>query len=286
MRRVMAAVVADADRPLDIRRRRMEWSGRRRVIGVRYRYALVGSVRARSAVPARRPVERRVLWFHGGGYTMGSPTTHLPVAGLLAKRAAAEVTLPRYRLAPEQPFPAAYDDALEACRSFLALHDPAKVVIGGDSAGGGVALAAVCGLRDGGGPVPAGLYLQSPWTDLTGSGDCMVRNLASDPFVTRELFDETVRLYLAGHDPSDPRASPLLADHHGLPPTLIQAGSVEALLSDSTRLAASLQRAGGDVTLDVAEEMWHVYPQAVGFMPEALRAFTQGVEFILDRTGH
>lgn len=263
----------------------MEWSGRRRAIGVRYRETLVGSVPGTVAVPARRPIERRVLWFHGGGYTMGSPTTHLPVAGLLAKRAVAEVTLPRYRLAPEHAFPAAYDDALEACRSFLTDHDPSRVVIGGDSAGGGAALAAVCGLRDAGGPVPAGLYLQSPWTDLTGSGESMVRNLASDPFVTKGLFDETVRLYLAGHDASDPRASPLFAEHSGLPPTLIQAGSLEVLLSDSTRLAACLQRAGVDVTLDVAEGMWHVYVQAVGFMPEAMRAFMQGVEFILDRTG-
>jgi len=215
---------------------------------------------------------------------MGSAQTHLPVAGLLAKRANAEVTLPQYRLAPESPFPAAYDDALEACRSYLAEYDPSTVVIGGDSAGGGAALAAVCGLRDAKEPLPAGLYLQSPWIDLTGTSEGLDRRLAADPFITRALFDETARLYLSGHDPTDPRASPLFADHEGLPATLIQAGSIEALLSDSKRLAASLDASGVDVTLDVADGMWHVYPQAVGFMPEAMRAFTQGVDFIVAKT--
>lgn len=228
----------------------------------------------------RFDIERQVLWFHGGGFVMGSPTTHLPVAGLLAKRACAEVTLPRYRLAPEHPFPAARDDAANASQAFLSEHDPTQVVIGGDSAGANAALAAVSALRDAGGPLPAALYLQSPWIDLTRKG----KTLSPDPFITGDLFDECVGLYLNGQDPIDPGASPLFADHHGLPPTLIQAGSVDAILSDSTRLARSLEHAGVDVTLDIADDMWHVYIQAVGLMPEAMRAFTQAVNFITAHT--
>lgn len=280
---MMAAVVVDADRPIAVQRRRMAWAGRRRAVGVRYRATSLGGVAARVAVPARRGTERHVLWFHGGGYVMGSPKTHLPPAGLLAKRARAQVTLPEYRLAPEAPFPAAYDDALRAARAFLDDHDPSTVVVAGDSAGGGLALAMLCSLRDEGRPLPAGLYLQSPLVDLTCSGESWA-SVANDPFITQALFDKMVRLYLTGHDPADWRASPLFASHHGLPPTLVQAGGAEAIVSDSTRLAASLDRSGVKVTLDVADGMWHVYQQAVGLMPEAMRGFTAGVDFITRHT--
>lgn len=244
-------------------------------VGVRYADANLGGVAARTARPAKSDVERHVLWFHGGGYMMGSPEASLPESGVLAKWARAEVTLPRYRLAPEHPFPAAFDDAVVAARAFLDVHDPATAVFAGDSAGAALALGAACALRDEGGPLPAALYLQSPFVD------CSRASVDHDPMIDQSLYDEGIELYLGQDvDRTDWRASPLFADHAGLPPTLIQAGGAEAVLTDATRLAASMC----DTTLDVAPGLWHVYQKALGYMPEARRAFEQGAEFIRART--
>jgi monoterpene epsilon-lactone hydrolase len=284
MQRMSRLFILDVDHSLEQRRRRLRWMERRRVVGVVHRDEVLAGRPARVVGPRRGAADRHVLWIHGGGYVMCSPATHAAPAALLAKRARAEVTLPRYRLAPESPFPAAFEDILAACRAFLACHEPSTVTICGDSAGAGGALAAVCAMRDAGDQLPAAVYLQSPWADLTGSGESMRTLVDEDPFITRALFQECVDLYLGGHDPSDPRASPLHAEHRDLPPTLIQAGANEALLSDATQLAVSMKAAGVDVTLDVAPEMWHVYQQFVGFMPEAMSGFSRGVDFIVART--
>ena len=273
----MGAVIG-GERSLASRRRRLGLAGLRYVFGVRVGETSLGGVPARTVVGKRRPPVRHVLWFHGGGFIMGSPETHLAPAGLLAKRADATVTLPRYRLAPEHPFPAAFEDALDACRAHLTAHDARTVVVAGDSAGGCLALAVTCALRDEGSPLPAALYLQSPFVDFTRT------ELDPDPFITQSLFEEGRSLYLGVHDRSDPRASPLFADLHGLPPTLVQWGQVEAIATDSSRLVTALAAAGVEVTGDAAPEMWHVYQQLVGMMPEAMRGMSRGVDFIVAST--
>ena len=216
---------------------------------------------------------RVVLYFHGGGYTTGSLNTHRRFVALLSERTGARVLNVDYRLAPEHPFPAAVDDALDAYRWLISddggCVDAAHVVLAGDSAGGGLAAAALIALRDQPDPNPAGGALISPWTDLALSGASMDSRAALDPMCSRETLSVHAQHYLGATDANAPLASPVYADLAGLPPLLIHVGDHETLLDDATRLAERAQAAGVDVTIEAVPEMIHVWHIFTGLVPES-----------------
>ena len=222
-----------------------------------------------------------ILYLHGGGYVIGSARTGANLAAPLSRRTGLPAVSLDYRLAPENPFPAAVDDALAA---YIALQEGGRdVLIAGDSAGGGLALATILAARRQGLRLPPAAVVFSPWTDLTLSGASMDARSDQDPLFSREHFDAYVDAYLAGHDPKDELASPLLADLTGLPPLLIQVGSAEVLLDDSLRLAARAAEQEVDVSLDVVAGAPHVYQFNVGVMDEADAALTRAAQWLAQR---
>jgi len=219
---------------------------------------------------------RVVMYLHGGGYQIGSPATLRNLVALLSAAAQARVLSVDYRLAPEHRFPAAVDDAVAAYRWLLtAGHYPADLAIAGDSACGGLTLATLVALRDAGDPLPAAAVTMSPWTDLALTGESLRTRADADVMLNPAGIAQTAALYLAGADPRHPYASPLYADLHGLPPILIQAGDAELILDDATRFATCARAAGVDVTLDIWDEMPHVFQAFVGLLPEADQAVAQ-----------
>lgn len=216
---------------------------------------------AERLIPAGAPDDQVILYLHGGGYVSGSLNTHRAIAGKIAERTSVTVVTLDYRLAPEDPFPAALNDALLA---FDQLR-PARIAIMGDSAGGGLALATALALRDRDGTAPVALGLFSPWADLTQEAASMTRADIGDPMLTKQALDEMADAYLAGADPRTPFASPLLGDLSGLPPMRIDVGAAEVLLDDSTELARRASAAGTEATMQVWPDMIHVFP---AFPPE------------------
>ena len=222
---------------------------------------------------------RVILYFHGGAFVAGSPATHAAMLGRLARLAGTEVCAPRYPLAQEAPFPAAPAAALAAWEGLRTLgYAPSDIVIAGDSAGGGLAAGLLAQLL-GRGERPAGMLLFSPWADLVLTGESLARNGPGDPILPVERIGEILALYLAGADPADPRASPVLADYPDAPPALIQAGAEEALLSDAERLAARLREGGGAVTLELWAGCPHVWQLTDGWLPEARLALRRAATF-------
>jgi acetyl esterase/lipase len=222
-----------------------------------------------------------LLYFHGGGYRLGSATSYQAYGSHLARACSARVLLVDYRLAPEHPFPAAVDDALAAYRWLLAGRQPApKVVIGGDSAGGGLAAALALRARDEGLPLPAGVVGLSPWADLTNGADSYTRCAGSDALFSKMSADEAAGLYLNGTDPANPLASPVRGDWAGMPPLLIQASECEVLVDDATALADTARRAGVDVELHLYSDMPHVWQTHYPLFPEAVEAVEQVRDFV------
>jgi epsilon-lactone hydrolase len=213
---------------------------------------------------------RVLLYFHGGAYQMGSPATLRHMIALLSGAAQARALSVDYRLAPEHPFPAAVQDAVAAYRWLLAAGtDPAAIALAGDSAGGGLALATLVALRDGGDPMPAAAAVMSPWTDLALTGESLRTRAAVEIMIQPAGLRETAETYLAGADPRNPLASPLYADLSGLPPVLIHVGDAEVILDDSTRFAGRARDAAVEVTLEIWDEMPHVWHAFAGLLPEA-----------------
>jgi acetyl esterase/lipase len=234
--------------------------------------------------PAARP-GAAILYFYGGGYVLGSPVSRRKTAGHLALAAQARALVPAYRLAPEHPFPAAIEDAVAAYRWLLAEGaGPAHVVLAGDSAGGGLALAAALALRDRGLARPAGVVTVSMWGDMTCSGETMESRAVEDICCSRDGLMELAGLYLAGGDPRQPLASPVFADYAGLPPILCIVGGEERLIDDSVRAVRAAGQAGVDATLFVAAEMQHVFPIWAGAFPEADAAIRLIGDWIRART--
>jgi acetyl esterase/lipase len=224
--------------------------------------------------------ERTVLYFHGGGYFFCGLETHRPTCAYLARTAKARVLSVDYRMAPEHVFPAAVDDAVAWWKELLAQGiSPKNVVFGGDSAGGGLALACLVAARDQGLPLPAGAVLFSPWSDLSCSGDTM-RSLADvDVMFNPESLPEAAALYLAGKPTNTPLASPLFADLRGLPPLMIHASKHEILLADSTRLHERAQQQGVQSELHLKAKMPHVWPTML-MLPEARQTLKECGAFI------
>jgi acetyl esterase/lipase len=220
---------------------------------------------------------RTVLFLHGGAYFAGAAATHRGMMGRLARLARVEVVAPDYRLLQEAPFPAAFEDALAAWDHLRRGHEARAIVIAGDSAGGGLALALLAHLLARG-EQPAGLVVFSPWTDLTLSGASLMTG--REVVLPVERMAEVAAEYLAGADPRDPRASPLFGGFDGAPPVLIQVGSEEALLSDSERIAERLRGAGAEVHLRVWARCPHVWQLFDGWLPEARAALREAAAFV------
>ena len=228
--------------------------------------------------------QRTVLYFHGGGYFFCGLDTHRPTCAYLARTAEAQVLSVDYRLAPENVFPAAVDDALAWWKALLAQGiDPKTVVFAGDSAGGGLTLACLLAAKAEGLPLPAGAVLFSPWTDLSCSGETMKTQADADVMFNPESLPEAAALYLAGQPANTPLASPLFGDLAGLPPLLIYASEHEILLSDSTRLHERAKAQGVQSTLHLKPKMPHVWPTML-MLPEARATLKACGEFIAART--
>ncbi|HKJ35807.1 MAG TPA: alpha/beta hydrolase [Solirubrobacterales bacterium] len=231
--------------------------------------------------PKARPA---LLWVHGGGFVLGSAKTHAPLGGFLATSAGADVYLPDYRLAPEHPFPAATDDVFRAYEQVLSRgHDPARVAIGGDSAGGAIALLAALEIQDMELASPAALVLASPVTDLTLSGPSIEERRRREALLRRGWLYEGYRAFAGSRSLSDPQVSPLYADLGGLPPTLIQVGEEEILLDDSLRLADRAWAAGVEVELQRYPGMWHDFQLHAAFIDDAAEANEQIGAFLRRR---
>lgn len=220
-----------------------------------------------------------MLYFHGGAYMFGSPETHTAMLAALALRTGGRVFAPRYRLAPENPFPAAFDDAVAAWEGLLALgYDPRSIVIGGDSAGGGLALALLSHLLVEG-QKPAGLFAFSPWTDLTLSGASLVTNAGREHMLAAHRFTE-VRGHILGsakpQDAADLRLSPIYASFPAPPPVQIHVADSEVLRDDSLRMRSRLPAA----EIRLAGDLPHVWPLFHNFLPEARATLDETAAFI------
>jgi len=226
-----------------------------------------------------------VLHFHGGGYVMAGSDTHVGMCSHLAQGSGGRVLSVDYRLAPEDPFPAATDDAF-AAYSWLLDQGVAgnRIVVAGDSAGGGLALGLLLRVRDAGLTLPAGAALMSPWVDLTGSGDSLLANASIDPILSPELLAHWATLY-AGDSLADPAASPLYADLSGLPPVMVQVGAREVLYDDGLRLVERLLAANGTATFAPWDEMTHWWQLFAGLVPEADQALADLATFVTSVTG-
>jgi acetyl esterase/lipase len=230
-------------------------------------------------IPDNYTTSRTMLYLHGGGYSVGSYNSHRALIARLARATNSRVLAPNYRLAPEHPAPAAVEDALNA---FLQLYQDGyeNIFVMGDSAGAGLALALTAQLKKRKLPLPKGLILLSPWTDLTLSGDSIKSKADVDALIAPNLLDVFAQKYIGDMDPKDPMISPLFADFKGFPPTFIHVGGFELLLDDSTRLAAKMNKAGVQVELEVWEGMMHVWHFLGGIMPEANRAIDRIGAFV------
>lgn len=230
--------------------------------------------------PQARP-DRVLLYFHGGGYVIGSMRTHRPMLAEISRASGFSVLGLEYRLAPENPFPAPVEDALSAYRWLLTTGvAPDKIVLGGDSAGGGLVVSALVAIRYAGEPMPAAGVCISPWIDMEATGNSFVTNAAVDPSVSKERILNIAKVYLAGKNPRAPLASPLYADLCGLPPLLSLVGSIETLLDDARALTGRARAAGVEALLEVWDDMPHVWTHFAAILPEGQQAVERIGDFM------
>jgi epsilon-lactone hydrolase len=228
-----------------------------------------------------------LLYLHGGGFIGCSPETHRMLVSSLVRRLQAEAFVPKYRLAPEHPYPAALEDAVSAYRHLTNERgiDSARIVVFGDSAGGGLALATVMALRDAGDTLPAGIALFSPWTDLAATGRSLDENSDSCAMFAGDTIRRASRFYVADEDPRHPLVSPLFGDFRGLPPLLLHASEDEVLRDDSVRVAERAREAGVGVTLRLWRHVPHVWQFFAAVLPEARESLQDAVTFVGEVTG-
>ena len=228
---------------------------------------------------------RIVLHLHGGGYFMGSPTTHRGLAAAIGRSSGAPVVLPDYRLVPEHPYPAALDDAEATFRWLVETCgvDPARMAVVGDSAGGGLAAALLVRLRSGGSPLPACYVGISPWLDLAGTGESVQRLDGTDPWIPARMLPIPAGFYAGERALDDPEVSPLYADLAGFPATLLYVGGHEVLLDDALRFVDRAREAGSDASVGVFPGLWHVFPAFPG-LPESRDAIAELGAFIRRHT--
>jgi acetyl esterase/lipase len=272
--------------PLSVVRRRLQFV--ERIVPLppagtqTYAIDAAGVNTVRITVPQSR-IDRYVLFFHGGGYVVGSAPLYRDFTWRIAVAARACVLYFDYRLAPEHPFPAALDDAVKAYRWLAGRLDHRQIAFLGDSAGGGLAFAALHKLRDQGLDLPGAVVAVSPWTDLALTGPSLQSNASLDPMMNVSSLSSLASQYLAGADPRHPYASPLYGNPSGLPPTLIQVGSDEILRDDAVRMAEKLKAAGSDIEIEVWSRMphaWHLYARII---PEGRHAIERIGKFLHSR---
>jgi acetyl esterase/lipase len=247
---------------------------------------IVNGVSCERMTPPNAVGNRTLLYVHGGGYVIGSPAEYRDVVPRIARASQACAVAVDYRLAPENPHPAAVEDAVSVYRGLLNQGVQShEIVVAGDSAGGGLTVATCIAARDAGLPLPAAAVCISPWVDLEGIGASMLANHDRDPLVKKELVLGMAQAYLGGQNPRTPLAAPLYADLRGLPPLFIQVGTSETLLDDARRLAERAKAAGVDTTLEEWPDMIHVWHLFGSFLPEAQEASDRIGEFVRERTG-
>lgn len=227
---------------------------------------------------------RVLLYLHGGGYSIGSVDSHRDLIARIARASGATAFALDYRRAPEHRFPAQLDDAVACYRWLLEQDvDPARLVVGGESAGGGLTLSLLVRLRDEGGPLPAAAVCISPWVDLEASSPSIRKNEPYD-YVSRRVLKAHARRFVRRAQRREPLAAPLHADLSGLPPLLIHAGGVEAILDDATRIAERARAAGVEVELDVYDDMIHAWHLFARFFSESKRAIDEIGAFVRRHT--
>ena len=251
--------------------------------GVTYEAAIVGGVPGWWCRPEAALKGAVVLYFHGGGYVVGTSQAYRHFAGQVAAHAKAAAFVPDYRLAPEYPFPAALEDAL-AVYDGLVAEGFTNIALAGDSAGGGLALvllaAAAAKARAGSGPNPKGAAVISAWTDLALAGESMATRAEADPLSTPAQLAAMARFYLAGRDPRDPLASPLYGDLAGLPPVRMDVGEDDVLLDDAVRYGERFEQEGGTIEVHSWEGMMHVFPANVAVLKAAWEALNDIGDFL------
>jgi acetyl esterase/lipase len=231
-------------------------------------------------------VDRIMLYFHGGGYVVGSMRTHRTMLSHISRASGFSVLGLDYRLAPESPFPAPVEDALAAYRWLLdGGTEPGHIVLGGDSAGGGLVVSALVAMRYAGEPMPAAGVCISPWVDMEATGESFTTNAHVDPSVSRARILNIAKVYLAGKNPRAPLASPLYADLHELPPLLSMVGSIETLLDDARAITERARTAGVEAVLVVWDDMPHVWKHFAPILPEGQQAVERIGDFIRHQVG-
>jgi acetyl esterase/lipase len=234
---------------------------------------------------ADAPSDAALLYVHGGGYAIGSIATHRPMTAGIAKGLNGRVLSLDYRLAPEHPCPAAIEDAVAGYRFLLDQGiKGARIVIAGDSAGGGLTVATLQAIRDGGLPAPAGAWCISPWTDMTATSSTMASKAEEDLMLTADSIREFAAAYV-GTDAHNPKATVLNASFTGLPPLFIQVGTAEVLLGDSIALAGKASDANVPVTLETWPNMPHVFQMFAPMLSEAREALTHAIAWCNARIG-
>ena len=245
----------------------------------------LGGVPVEIATPPGQAGSASIVYLHGGAYVAVSARAYQRLVTHLSAATGCRVIAVDYRLAPEHPYPAALEDCIAVYAAELDERPHEKVVLAGDSAGGGLVLATAIALRDRGIRLPAALVCIAPWVDLTCSGDSMATRARRDRVLSPAGLAIDARLYAGGQDLTSPLVSPLFADLSGLPPMMIQVGDDEVLLDDATRLADSARASGVTVNLRVWQRLWHDWQLYAGLMPEADAAIRAIADFISEQTG-
>jgi monoterpene epsilon-lactone hydrolase len=268
--------------PLELRSR-IERAGK---IGLPHQHVKIIPVNSASVpsewmVPPQAPLDRAILYLHGGAWFMGSTATHRGLVSRITYESGIRALSINYRLAPEHPFPAGLEDCEIAYEWLQQNGIPAsKIVIAGDSAGGNLTLALLVKLRDAGKPMPAAAVALSPATDLAFSGKSMSTRLQIDPIFANMKPNTTIEDYITDHDPHEPLISPLYADLHGLPPILIHVGDHEILLDDAKRFGERAREAGVEANVVIWPGMFHVFQIYTPILPEARLAVRQIADFV------
>ena len=254
--------------------------------GVKYRAIDIDTVRGEWVLPEKADNQKVVLYFHGGGYAIGSIVTHRPLASRIAFDAEMPLLLFNYRLAPESPYPAALHDAVKVYRWLLDTdYEAHNISFCGDSAGAGLVLATLMYLRDKKLPLPACAVLFSPWTDLAATGNSLTLNEKLDPFIDLKSIHLWSRTYANGTALTDPYISPLYGSYQGLPPLYFQVGTEEILYDDTIRTARRAEADGVAVQLEVWDDMVHVFHMFWQWLPEGKKAIGLVANFMKEKTG-